>query len=173
MVGLEEIKEYFGNSCKIFPKSDIAIYSKLSSKTKTILYEVGIPNYKGYGGEYIVLDKLRLIDNKYLQFAKESFFENYLRCIDLETGNIFNINTYPDNSIEKYTINSDLESYLKYVYIYDRFRKEIKIPEELGDYDENHSKYAKELKKRLLQVNNDVNDGSWANLIEEMDLGVI
>lgn len=173
MIKLEEIKTYFGDSCKTFPKAETGIDSKLSNKTKKILYEIGIPNYKGYGGEYIVSDKLQLINNKYLQFANESFFENYLRCIDLETGNIININSYPDNSTEKYIINSDLESYLKYVYTYTRYMQEVEIPEKLGEYDENHSKYAKELKSRFLKVNNDVNDTSWWELIEEMDLGVI
>lgn len=172
MKELVEIKEYFGEHCKTFPKlSDID--SKLSSKTKKILYEVGMPNYKGYGGEYKCLDKLQLLNNQYVLFAQESFFENQKRYIDLETGNIININTFPDGSESKYIVNSDLESYFRYIYIYDRFRKEVKIPEKLGDYDENHSKYAKELKKQFLKVNNDVNDTSWWELIEEMDLGVI
>jgi hypothetical protein len=119
------------------------------------------------------LDKLKLIDDRYLQFAKESFFENYLRCIDIETGDVVNINSYPDNSIEKYIINSDLEAYLYYLYVYIKYMDEIETPEKLGDYDENHSKYAEVLKKQLLSINNDVNFGSWADLIEEMDFGVI
>lgn len=172
MITLEEIKEYFGDQCKTVPKSS-NLDSKLSAKTKEILYEVGMPNFKGYGGEYIILDKLELTDNKYLKFSKESFFENYARYIDLETNNIININSYPDGSTEKFIINSDLESYLQYIYIYIKYMNEIEIPEKLGDYDENHSEYAKELKKQLLTVNSDVNTGSWADLIEEMDLGVI
>ena len=54
-----------------------------------------------------------------------------------------------------------------------KFRLEIKIPQKLGEYYKNHSKYAKELKKQFLEINKDVNNGSWADLIEEMNLGVI
>ncbi|MGB7500591.1 MAG: hypothetical protein WA897_11985, partial [Moheibacter sp.] len=172
MIKIEDIKAYFGDACKIFPKAKAEIDNKLSIKTKKILYEIGFPNYKGYGGDYVMLDNLQLIDNQYLQFATRDFDEDYYKeCIDLKTGKVvFNLSY--DGNKNYYVLNSDLESYLMYVYVYVKFRLEVKIPEALGDYDKNHSKYAKELKNRLLQVNKDVNDGDWANLIEEMDLGV-
>ncbi len=178
MLKLEELKEYFGNSCKTFPKADTTIDNKLSSTTKEILYEIGLPNYHGYGGDYIMLDKLQIIDGQYLQFATRDFDEEYYRrCIDLNSGKIvFNLKfDYARIKGDEiyHVLNSDLESYVKYIYVYDKFRKETLMPEKLGDYDEEHSKYAKELKKQLLQINNDVNFGSWADLIEEMDLGVI
>lgn len=178
MTNLEEIKNYFGSAMKTFPKTTTAIENKLSDKAKKILYEIGLPNYHGYGGDYIMLDKLSLVENKYLQFATRDFDEEYYKeCIDLHTGEVvFNLQfDYARvKGDEKYHIlNTDVETYLQYIYIYDRFRKEIKIPEKLGDYDDYHSKYAKELKRQLLEINNDVNAGSWSNLIEEMDLGVI
>lgn len=178
MIKLEEIKAYFGDSCKTFPKAETGIDSKLSDKTKKILYEIGIPNYKGYGGDYVMLNELRIIDNQYLQFATRDFDEEYYKeCIDLKTGKVvFNLKfdyARYDGDENYHVLNSDLESYLMYIYIYRRFVDEFVMTDKLGDYYENHSKYSKELKKRLLQINKDVNDGDWANLIEEMDLGVI
>ena len=176
-MNLEEIKAYFGEECKVFPNME-EVEGKLSVKTKKILYEIGLPNYKGYGGEYIMLDKLQLIDNKYLQFATRILDEDYYKeCIDLETGKVvFNLKfdyTRYDGDEIYYVLNFDLESYLKYIYIDIIFHKEVRIPQKLGNYYKHHSKYAKELKSRLLKINNDVNNGSWADLIEEMDLGVI
>lgn len=178
MIKLKEIKEYFGENLKTYPKIDARVDNKLSSITKKILYEIGLPNYHGYGGDYIMLDKLQLLEGQYLQFATRDFDEEYYKeCIDLNTGKIvFNLKfdyARTKGDEEYHIINSDLESYLMYTYIYDKFRKEVKISEKLGDYDENHSKYAEELKRQLLEINNDVNFGSWADLIEEMDLGVI
>lgn len=178
MIQLEEIKEYFGDAIKIFPKAGAAIDDKLSQTTKQILYEIGLPDYHGYGGDYVMLDKLQLIENQYLQFATRDFDEEYYKeCVDLNTGKVvFNLKfDYARTKGDEifHVLNSDLESYLKYVYIFDRYRKDIEIPEKLGDYDNEHSKYAKELKRQLLNINNDVNSGSWADLIEEMELGVI
>lgn len=172
MIILEKIKDYFGEQCKIFPKLT-TVDAKLSAKTKQILYEIGLPDYKGYAGDYIMLDKLQIIDNKYLQFATRVFDEDfYKRCIDLETGQIvFNLSY--DGNKDYHILNSNLEAYLNYVYIDNIFHKEITIPQKLGDYHKNHSKYAKELKRQFLDKNKDVNTGSWADLIEEMNLGVI
>nr|MEC4712499.1 hypothetical protein [Elizabethkingia meningoseptica] len=68
----------------------------------------------------------------------------------------------------------------KYVQIDEEFNQNIIIPEKLGSYwgtleeDGNHEQYAVELKRRFLEVNNDVERSHvWAPLIEEMDLGVI
>lgn len=178
MIKIEEVKDYFGNTLKTFPKVETAINDKLSATTKKILYEIGLPNYHGYGGDYIMLDNLQLVDKQYLQFATRDFDEEYYkRCIDLNTGKVvFNLKfdyARKEGDETYHILNSDLETYLKYIYIYDKFRNEVKIHEKLGAYDDNHSKYAKELKKQLLNINSDVNFGSWADLIEEMDLGVI
>lgn len=169
---LEAIKNFFGEKCKVFQEAK-TVENKLSSKTKQILHEIGLPDYEGYGGSYIMLDKLELIDNKYLKYGtRKGDEEYYSECIDTETGKIvFNL-SYDGNN-DYYTLNSDLESYLNYVYVYVKFKLEVKIPQKLGEYHKNHSKYAKELKNQLLKINNDVNEGSWADLIEEMDLGVI
>ncbi|MCG3165572.1 MAG: hypothetical protein POELPBGB_01340 [Bacteroidia bacterium] len=178
MITLEEIKVYFGDACKTFPKTEKEIESKLTLETQKILYEIGLPNYKGYGGDYIMLEKLQLIDNQYLQFATRDFDEEYYKqCIDLKTGKVvFNLRfdyARSDGDEKYYVLNSDLESYLRYVFVFRKYMDEIELPQKLGDYSENHSKYSKELKTRLLKINNDVNAGFWANLIEEMDLGVI
>ncbi|MAN28066.1 MULTISPECIES: hypothetical protein [Mesonia] len=172
MINLEEIKEYFGKECKTFPKLN-KTDAKLSVTSKEILYEIGLPTYSGYGGDYIMLDELQLLEKRYLKFATRDFDEEYYsRCIDLKTDTVvFNLSY--DGNKEYHFLNSDLESYLRYVYIYIKYMEEIETPEKLGNYHENYSKYAKELKERLLTINQDVNQGSWADLIEEMDLGVI
>jgi len=173
MITLEEIKEYFGKECKTFPEVT-EVNDSLSEKTKYILYKIGVPNYSGYGGDYITLDKLQIINGRYLKYAtRKGDEEYYSECIDLVTGKIvFNLN-YEGDDNEFHILNSNLEFFLKYTYTDVKFRDEIKIPQKLGDYSKNHSKYAEELKKQLLQINNDVEQGSWADLIEEMDLGVI
>lgn len=173
MITLEEIKEYFGEKCKTFPEAT-EVNDRLSEKTKHILYKIGLPSYSGYGGDYIVLDALQIINNRYLKFAtRKGDEEYYSECIDLFTEKIvFNLN-YEGNNNEFHVLNSNLEFFLKYTYIYVKFKNEIKIPQKLGDYYKNHSKYAKELKRQLLQINKDVEEGSWGDLIEEMDLGVI
>lgn len=38
---LEEIKEYFGEECKTFPKINV-VDDKLSGKAKKILYQIGL-----------------------------------------------------------------------------------------------------------------------------------
>lgn len=89
MATLDEIKAYFGANCKIFPHIETMIDSKLSATTKKVLYEIGLPNYKGYAGDYIMLEKLKLIDKQYLQFATRDLDEDsYKRCIDLKTGKV-------------------------------------------------------------------------------------
>lgn len=173
MITLEEIKEYFGEECKTFPEVT-EVNDRLSEKTKQILYKIGLPNYSGYGGDYVMLDRLQIINNRYLKYgSRKGDGECYSECIDMFTGKVvFNLNYEGDNN-EYHVLNTDLESNLKYVYIYARFRTEIKIPQKLGFYYKNHSQYAKELKRQLLQINDDVKNECWANLIEEMDLGVI
>ena len=173
MITLEEIKEYFGKECKTFPEVT-EVNDRLSEKTKQILYKIGLPNYSGYGGDYITLDRLEIINNRYLKYGtRKRDSEYYSECIDMFTGEIvFNLNYEGDNN-EYHFWNSNLEAYLKYVYTYTKYVNEFEIPQKLGDYYKNHSKYAKELKRQFLQINKDVENGCWANLIEEMDLGVI
>ncbi|THD32147.1 hypothetical protein [uncultured Flavobacterium sp.] len=173
MITLEEIKEYFGEECKTFPEVT-EVNDRLSEKTKYILYEIGLPSYSGYGGDYIMLDRLQVINNRYLKYGtRRGDLAHYSECIDMFTSEIvFNLNYEGDND-EYHVLNTDLESSLKYVYVYVRFRAEIKIPQKFGEYYKNHSQYAKELKRQLLQINDDVKNETWANLIEEMDLGVI
>lgn len=172
MIPLQTIKEYFDGGCKTFAKLAVAD-AKLSAETKRILYEIGIPNHKGYAGDYVMLDALQLVDSNYLQFATRDFDEDFFReCIDLKTGKVvFNLSY--DGNKDYHFVNTDLESYLRYVYTYAKYMNEIEIPQKLGDYRKSYSKYAKELNKQFLAINKDVATGFWADLIEEMDLGVI
>lgn len=60
------------------------------------------------------------------------------------------------------------------IYIYTRFRKEVKIPQTLGEYHLHYEKYAQELKNRLMTIDkDDVNTDFWHSSIEEMESGVI
>lgn len=165
---LQEIKKYFGNNMVLFENNNIT--SKLSEKEKEILFQIGLPNYNGYAGTYIMLPKMELIDNRYLKFATRKGDESeYSEYIDLETKNIV-FRFYS----EKYNyLNSNLETYLKYLYAISFFSRNIKNQQKLGDYFGNSEKYAKELEKRLLKINDDVKKGSWSALIEEMSYGLV
>ena len=167
-MNLQDIKEYFGERMVTFPETNV----ELSAKQREILYTIGLPNYNGYGGTYKMLDALTLIDNRYLKFAtREDDEDTYFEFLDTKTGHVFFRSFDSDYRL----LNTSLESYLIYIYIYIRFTKEIKLPQILGKYSENdnHEKYAKELNRRLLEWNDDVEKGAWFSLIEEMGYGVI
>ncbi|EOR28287.1 hypothetical protein L100_17160, partial [Elizabethkingia meningoseptica ATCC 13253 = NBRC 12535] len=111
--------------------------------------------------------------------TREGQENNYNEYINVYSHEVVFKNTIGGNT-NYFFINKDLESYLKYLQLYEDFRLNVKIPEKLGSYwgtleeDGNHEQYAAELKRRFLEVNNDVERSHvWAPLIEEMDLGVI
>ena len=161
-MNLEEIKTYFGERMVTFPETQV----NLNETQSNILYNIGLPNYNGYGGTYIMLDKLELIDNRYLKFATRKGDENtYFRFLDTVTGHV----VYKSFDSNYALINTSLENYLIYIF------KKVKLPQKLGLYyeNDNHQKYANELKKRFLEHNDDVEKGSWFSLIEEMGYGII
>jgi hypothetical protein len=168
-MNLQEIKTYFEDRMVTFP--EIASID-LTETQKMIFYTIGLPNYGGYGGHYKMLDKLDLIENRYLKFGtRENDEDTYFEYLDLKTGNI--VFKFLDN--EYNLLNTNLESYLVYVYIYMKFAKEVKWPQKFGAYYENknYKKYAIELNRRFLEWNDDVKKGTWSGLIEEMSYGVI
>ncbi len=169
MISLQTVRDHFRDRLKVFPETTSI---QLSDKQAEILHTIGLPNYKGYGGTYIMLNTLELIDNRYLKFAtREDDEDTYFEFLDLKTGHV--VFQFLDK--EYNLLNTSLESYLIYIYIYMRFAKEVKLPQTLGIYqeNENHQKYADELNRRFLEWNDDVEKGSWSALIEEMGYGVI
>ncbi len=168
MMDLQIIKDYFEDRIVTFAELNI----ELTSKQAEILYTIGLPNYSGYGGTYKILDKLELINNRYLKFAtREEDEETYFEFLDLKTGHV--VFQFLDK--EYNLLNTSLESYLIYIYIYETFWDEVIETELYGIYEENenHQKYADELNRRFLEWNDDVEKGSWSALIEEMGYGVI
>lgn len=172
MIELTEIKDFFAERCKKFSKSE-RIENKLNKEEIEILFNIGLPNYAWYGGNYIILEKLDFNDNKLFFATREYWEDSYKQYLNLYDKKVYFQIEYPDNSIETHVINTDLQSYFRYLYLYERYVEDIEKPEKLGNYYEHHEKYAKELKKRLLSINNDVNKGVWSEFIEEIYLGIM
>ena len=165
---LQEIKNYFGDKMVLFNKNS-DIDHLLNAKEKEILFKIGIPNYNLYG-QHVMLKDIELINERYLKFGTREHDENdFFLFIDTKNHNI----VFKFLGDEYNFLNTDLESYLMYIYLYKIFAKEIKIPQKLGPYYENHEKYALELAKQFLTINEDFKKGAWSNLIEEMGYGVI
>ena len=166
---LQLIKQYFSNKIVVFNHSSTIDY-KLTTKEKEIFYQIGLPNYGGYGGSYIMLKDLSLIDNRYIKFATRKGDEkDYFRFLDTETHKV----VFKFYSNEYHVMNSSLEAYLNYIYIDDFFFNNVIDPEIFGNYELNHQKYADELKKKLLEYNDVVLKGTWSAMIEEMGYGVV
>ena len=164
---LQNIRQFFGTRMVIF--NTIAEH-RLTPVEKDILFNIGMPDYNGYGGTYLMQSNLSIIDGHYLKFATRKGDETeYSEFIDLQNHKI----VFRFYSEEFSFLNSNLEAYLNYLYIYEKNFTEVIDPEKFGNYELNHQKYADELKKRLLQYNDDVLKGSWSALIEEMGYGVI
>jgi len=173
-MNLTEIQEYFSGNLVVFENNDI-INQFLSEETADILYKVGLPNHNTFGGDYEFFGNVELLDGKYLKIGTKNTYINELfgLCIDIETQKIIGRTHYREG-IRTYSINKNLKTYLKYIYSYERFRKEVKIPQTLGEYHLHHEKYALELKNRLMAVDkDDVNTDFWYSSIGEMELGVI
>lgn len=170
-----EIQEYYSDSLIIFSNNEL-INKHLSKETVNILYEIGLPNHNTFGGDYEFLENVELLDEKYLKIGTKNTFINepFGLCIDIETQAIIGRTHYRTEGIRTYTINKNLKTYLEYIYIFTRFRKEVKIPQILGEYHLHHKRYAQELKNRLMTVDKeDVNTDFWYSSIGEMELGVI
>lgn len=168
---LQEIKQYFGEKNILFEKNKI-IESKLNEKEKEILFSIGLPNYNGYAGDYIMIPKLEMIEGRYIQFSTRRGDEKeYFRYIDFKTKNI----VFKFYSKEYNYLNKDLESYLRYIYTDQKFFDDFVVSDFFGDYDDprNREKYAKELERQFLAINDDVKKGSWSALIEEMGYGLV
>ncbi|AQX11483.1 MULTISPECIES: hypothetical protein [Elizabethkingia] len=178
---IELIKDQFSDRLHIYDRNKVtgSLYG-LTDTDRKILFEIGLPKYQGYGGVYVPMDNLILEDGKYMKiYTREGQENNYNEYINVYNHEVVFKNTIGGNT-NYFFINKDLESYLKYLQLYEDFRLNVKIPEKLGSYwgtleeDGNHEQYAVELKRRFLEVNNDVERSHvWAPLIEEMDLGVI
>ncbi|MCD0475721.1 hypothetical protein LPB87_15085 [Flavobacterium sp. EDS] len=173
-MNLTEIQKYFSSSLVLFENNDI-INQSLSKDTVDILYKIGLPNHNTFGGDYEFFGNVELLDGKYLKIGTKNTYINELfgLCIDIETQQIIGRTHYREG-IRTYTINKNLKTYLEYIYIYTRFRKEVKIPQTLGEYHLHYEKYAQELKNRLMTIDkDDVNTDFWHSSIEEMESGVI
>lgn len=164
---LQIIKQFFGTKMIVFNNITEA---RLTNIEKDILFNIGLPNYNGYGGSYVMLPKLSIISGRYLKFATRKGDEKeFSEFLDLDTHQI----VFKFFSEEYNLLNTSLEAYLNYLYIYKKNFKEVIDPEKFGSYELNHQKYADELKKKLLEYNDDVLKGTWSALIEEMGYGVI
>ncbi|AIL44120.1 hypothetical protein [Elizabethkingia anophelis] len=179
---IELIKNQFSDRLHVYDKNKItaSLYG-LTDTDKKILFEIGLPKYHGYGGIYVPVDNLILEDGKYLKiYTREGQENTYSEYINVYNHEVVFKNDYNDKK-QYFYLNKDIESYLKYTQLYEDFRLNVKIPEKLGSYwgslqeGGNHEQYAAELKRRFLEVNNDVEKSieGWGMLIEEMDLGVI
>ncbi|MCL1677375.1 hypothetical protein M2T84_17615, partial [Elizabethkingia meningoseptica] len=116
-------------------------------------FEIGLPKYQGYGGVYVPMDNLILEDGKYMKIYTREGQENiYSEYINVYNHEVVFKNDYNDKK-QYFYLNKDLESYLKYLQLYEDFRLNVKIPEKLGSYwgtleeDGNHEQYAAELKR--------------------------
>ena len=165
---LQKIKNYFGEQMTVFPEAEV----ELSETQANILYDIGIPSYN-ISYKYVCYNKLTLESNRYLKLGtREEDKDSYSTCLDLQTGKV--VFRFLNN--EYNLLNTSLENYLICIYIYDKYWNEVEKPQIYGPYinNENHKKYSAELKRRLLEHNNDVNEGTpWSSLIEEMEHGVI
>lgn len=178
---IETIKNQFSDRLQIFDKSKVTCsLFGLSETDEKILFEIGLPNYKGYLGDFIKVDNLTLEDGKYMKIYTKKGQENtFGRYININSNEIVYKSSFDKNN-KYHFLNKNLESYLKYIQVDEDFHQNVKIPEKLGSYwgtkeeEGNHEKYASELKRRFLEINDDVNKSEyWSFLIEEMDLGVI
>lgn len=179
---IDVIKNQFAERLKTFDKNKVNfnLYG-LSEADLQILFEIGIPKYNGYGGEYIPVENLTLEEGKYLKiYTRKGEEKTYSEYINVNSNEIVFKNDYNEKK-QYFYLNKNLESYLKYLQVYENYRDNYVITEKLGSYwgtkdeEPNHEKYAAELKHRFLEINDDVNKSTagWGMLIEEMDLGVI
>lgn len=126
----EEIKaitEQFAERLRVYNQNDTNF--NLSEMDKKILFEIGLPVYKGYGGTYIPVEKLELENGEYLKiYTRQGEEDTYSRYINTSSGKVVFKNTIGGNK-DYFFINTDLESFLKYLQVYEDFRLNIKIPE--------------------------------------------
>lgn len=185
---LKYLADYFGDRLKPFSITDEikAILPKLSPINKFVLFELGLPEYDGHGGKYLLLPNLKIYKNRYFRFyTREYVQEYYTECIDLESNNAMYIMKIGSSETIGY-INIDLEAYLSYIMELEKFDEEYIIPEKLGDYDnpKNSRMYAAALKKKFIEVDNRLypdqvkeygfeKSDAWLQLFYEMDAGAI
>lgn len=185
---MKYLTDYFGERLKPFSITDEVkeILPKLSPINKEILFELGIPEYEGHGGRYLLLPNLKIYKNRYLCFYTREYVQEYFKeCVDIETNNalyIMNIGGTEDIGY----INIDLEAYLNYIMVFEKFHEEYIIPDKLGNYNipKNSRVYAATLKKKFMEVDNRLypnqakkygfeRSDAWLQLFYEMDAGAI
>lgn len=166
---LQTIKRYFGNQMVIFNRLP-QIENRLTDKEKEIFYQIGLPGSDSFDGRYIMLPDLKIKKDRYVYFATRSGDEeDFFMYLDLDTHEVI----FHFFSEEDVVYNTSLEAFLNYKYIYVKFFTEVRLKEVFGLYEINHMKYAEELKRRLLEYNDDVSKTVWMGLIEEMGYGVV
>lgn len=172
MVSIEEqiayITKDFGTFVKFTNTED---FPELSETTRSFLKNYGVYSYeKGYPP--LVTDGiLKKLDNDLIQIGKFHELNGKFYCINSETSQIVG---YETSKNRIYIINSSIQKYIETLYTYKLFSWEIEGEEVLGEYWENHEKYAKKLQEMLETVEPNIMEyPTWGIQVEERFLGVI
>lgn len=137
----------------------------ISNENKFTLTRVGLPN-----GilDFQFTENIYLISNYELLIGK-NISEDYI-VLNIESGNIL-------KRSNQCFLAESLDDFIKQLFTYDYLWNVVVKMALLGDYRDNHKKYAFFLETELLKINDKLleNDNCyfWGSLIEDIEFGIV
>lgn len=146
--------------------------SRIGVKNVFILKEIGLPrnilsNKFNYFKEVLLIE-----DEIYLGNAIQ--MEEWILKINIHSGNLYMEGKGDHTEFKSTFINSSLEGLITCVLTYEFYMKKLIDDRLLGDYHENHEKYAKLLSYYVKKIDEKAGEnGVWWALIDDMDVGIL
>jgi hypothetical protein len=163
MTTLSEIKNYFGVKMAT-PNRNATVEVQLTQKEKQILFDIGLPEVNTGGGvDSLIFNDLSIYKDIYIPIYKSSLTPDDLWiCLNTDTHEIASVSF---GEIQEQPLS--LESFLFYIYIYNKFIDE----EEIQNNYPNDEDFTSELERRFSEHSQAYKESYWVGVLWELKNG--
>lgn len=150
--------------------SNVDSFANLNDELKSFLANTGVYSNKDAVPFLVTSGRLKDIGKGLICFGTN--YADYQFCIDINNNNRIVVFDGEDGSVDE--VNSSFEKYIGCVYAMRYYVRQFEDKETLGDYSENHEKYALKLHELFNEVEGDITQYSiWYGQVSERELGIL